>query len=55
MNNKQCTSEFLKTFRCVENPEHLYEANKALFGDYDEYIESIRKEYLVCNNHFNEL
>lgn len=45
MNNKQCNIEFLKNFHCVENPEYLYEKNKGLFGDYNNYLNSIIEKY----------
>lgn len=45
MNNKQSTPKFLKSFHCVENPECLYEANKELFGDYNNYLNSVLEKY----------
>lgn len=44
MNTNQ-TIEFLKKFHCVENPEYLYKTNKELFGDYNEYLNSVLEEY----------
>ena len=39
MKNKESfyNLDCLKKFRCVEDPNLLYEANKELFGDYDEF------------------
>ena len=42
--------EFLKRFRCIEEPSLLYESNKELFdklyGSYDNYLSIISKEYM---------
>ena len=48
MNNtnvKRVSVEFLYKFHCVEDPEYLYEANKGLYGNLEEYLKFLSEDY----------